>query len=350
MKEWYLIGTPSLTSGGFENDVFNSYRNDAMAEILDTELAREVEMCSFDLSERITIKAVIQDNLADTYLKSTNRAILTQIGVLKAGYYIYYEGEYWLIIGRPGNNKIYEKAIIVQCQRSIKWQNAEGKIIERWVNISSASKYDVGEGGNYIMYLASNNYTLLLPNDADSLTIDGKRVFIDLEPELGLLPEKVFKITRADDVLYNYHIHGGCIGLIADRDELNLDTDNQEIGICNYIPPVLPPDPEPETGDVVYEMHIAHKGSASIVAGGNSKKFTCFALASDGQEVNLHSLAWTVTCQEENKDFITYTVNEDLSISIRCAYNNKIIGTQFLLTASVYDHSASIFIEIGGGI
>ena len=342
MKDWYLIGTPSTNSGGFEDEAFDSYKEDYMTDLLDTELAVTVEICSPDLSERTEIKAVIQGNTADTYLRSMERMILTKIGTLKSGNYIYYEGEYWLINGRPGNNKVYEKAIIVLCQHYIRWQKEDGTIITRWANFTSASKYDVGEGGNYMMYLSSNNFTVLMPGDEDALTIEGKRIFIDIRS----IPRRVFKVTRIDDVLYNHHEHGGVLAVIVDRSEFDEEHDNQELRICDYIAPVE----SPVSDDPVYELHIKHKGTNSIVAGGNSKLFTCYALSSDGSEVHMRALQWTVTTLPENEAFISYEVVDTTSIRIRAAYDESIIGTQILLTAKLYDVTTSIYIEIGGGI
>lgn len=348
MKEWYLIGSPIATSGGFEDESFNGFKDNYMDDILDTELAVTVTKYNYDMSESEEIKAVIQDNLADTYLKSVNRVILTPIGTLTSGDYIEYEGEYWLVIGRPGNNKWYEKAVMVLCQSYIKWQKSDGTIVTRWSNFSSASKYDIGEGGNSTIFFESNNFIVMMPLDPDTVELDDKRVFIDVKPDFGLLPMRVFKVTRNDDVLYNYHAHGRIVGLIVDRDELNLDTDNQELGICDYIAPVLPP--VSPSGDAVYELHLSYRGRNSVVAGGNSKKFTCYALSSSDNPVEMRSLRWTVTTATENEDFVHYTVNDDLSISIRCDKGENVIGTQFLLTATLYDHTVSEYIEIGGGI
>lgn len=331
-----------MASGGFENDVFNNYKDDAFLDFLDTEIATDVIMYNYDLSERISMRVVVQGNLADTYLKSTSRTILAPIGSLKAGSYLYFEDNYWLINGRPGNNKVYEKAVVTLCSYELKWQKDDGTIVKRWASFTTASKYDIGEFGNYLLSNPSNNFIILIPNDEDSMTIENKRMFIDrAKPK-----KKVFRITRNDDVLLDYLDKGGILSLIADRDEFNPDTDNQDAEICNYIAPVLPP----EEGTDEYELHLSYRGRNSIVVGGNAKKFSCYALSSDGQEVEMRSLIWSITALPENEEYITYTVNDDLSISVKCAYSEKIIGTQFLLKASLYDHSVSEFIEIGGGI
>ena len=345
MKEWYLINRPSTTSGGFEDESFNNYREDVLLDILDTELATTVTIYNYDLSESREQKIVIQDNVANTQLGSMQRTILAEVGTLKSGEYVFFEDEYWLINGRPGNNKVYEKAVIVECQHLLKWQLDDGRIIERWANYSSASKYDVGERGNYVLYLKTNNYTVLLPNDEDARTLDGRRVFIDLDDP----PRKVFRMTRDDDVLNNHHGHGGILSMIADRDEYNKETDNIELGICDYFAPVLPPD-DPGDGSVIVDLHISHKGTNSVIAGGNAKTFSVYALTSDGQEADLRSVKWEVTTLPENDEFIEYEVQPDNSIKIKALYDKYIVGTQFMLTAKVYSLKTSIYVKIGGGI
>lgn len=252
MKEWYLTGNKTKPNmlGGFENQSFLDYKEDAFSESLETDIATTVLLYNHDLSAFKEIRSIIQGNVADTSLKSMERCILVPIGTLHSGDYIFFENEYWIVDGRPGNNKEYEKAVLKECQYKLKWQKNDGTVIERWANFTSASKYDVGESGNNALILSSNNFTILMPHDEDGMTIDGKRVFIDT----SVNPKKVFKITRNDDVLFIHGSHGGTLSLIADKTEFSPNTDNQELKICDYIEPSSPtPPPSPvlnETADL----------------------------------------------------------------------------------------------------
>lgn len=236
MQEWYLLNqnTRPNATGGFENDMFLENKDDAFAEALETDIAVSVILYNSDLSNGKNIRCIVQGNTADTQLKSLERTVLFPIGTVKAGMYVFFENRYWLVIGYPGNNGIYEKVTIVLCQYLLRWQNSDGNIVERWCNAVSASKYDVGENGNYTITLSSNTYTILIPGDSECLNLDRKRVFIDKKK---INPEKVFKMTRTDDILYDYgdEYHGSVLSFIADKTELNLKTDNQELGICDYI-------------------------------------------------------------------------------------------------------------------
>lgn len=249
MQEWYLMNSNTYPNeiGGFENDSFLEHKDDSFSEVMETELATTVKLFSSDLSEFKQIRCIVQDNTSNTQLKSIERTILTHIGTLKAGMYVFFENRYWLISGYPGNNKIYEKATMILCQYKLRWQLDNGRIIERWANFTSASKYDVGESGNTTIVLSSNNFTVWVSEDDDSFTLDGKRVFIDRSKEN---PKKVFKITRSDDVLYIYgEEHGGILSFIADKTELNLETDNQELRICDYHSPTDANVPENSPSD-----------------------------------------------------------------------------------------------------
>lgn len=254
MQEWYLLNqnTRPNSLGGYENDAFLDYKEDAFYEALTTDVASTVILYNHDLSQSKEIRCVIQDNTASTQLKSLERTVLTPIGTLKAGMYIFFENRYWLVSGYPGNNHVYEKTTMILCQSKLKWQDDAGKIIERWANFTSASKYDTGRSGNQTIFLTSNNFTIWIPEDDDSATLDEKRVFIDRNTKN---PTKVFEITRSDDVLYLFgDDHGGILSFIADKDELNLEVDRPDLGLCNYKPVrPLPPKPD-ETLDLSAEI------------------------------------------------------------------------------------------------
>ena len=242
MQEWYLMTPetrPNIT-GGFENDAFLDYKEDAFAEALSTDIAKTVILCNSDMTEIGETRVIIIDNLANTQLKSIERSVFAVIGTLKAGMYMKFENQYWLISGYPGNNGVCEKATAILCQYELIWQDDDGKIIRRWANFTSASKYDNGRSGNSTIILTSNNFTIWIPEDDDGTTLDGRRVFID-RVKTGQLPTKVFEITRSDDVLYLFgKDHGGILSFIADKDELNKMTDRQDLWICDYKSPTTP--------------------------------------------------------------------------------------------------------------
>ena len=244
MKEWYLTDNykPTVTSG-YESDTISEFAESNFADVTETDFADRVLLCNRDLSDRKEVRCIIQGNSADTQLKSMERIGLFPIGTVKTGMYIFFDDCYWIIDGYPSNNKSYEKATMKLCQYKLKWQNSNGDIIERWGNFSSASKYDDGEVAGQTIILSSDNLTIVLPDDSEVLYLGGKRIFIDKRP----IPEKVYKLTRSDDVLYDFQGHGGVLSFIADKTELDTTRDNQDLGICDYISPTTPPEEDDET-------------------------------------------------------------------------------------------------------
>ena len=318
MKEWYLnCPSPNITSG-YENDALSEYAQDNFTDVLETTFSNTALLFNYSLSESKEIKCIIQGNIANTQLKSMDRSILVPIGTLHSGDYIFFEDEYWIVDGRPGNNKSYEKATLKECQYKLRWQKDDGTIIERWANLTSSSKYDVGENGNNIIILASNNYSIIIPNDNDSMTLDGKRVFIDLSD----IPEKVFKITRNDDVLFAHGSHGGTLNLIADKVELNKETDNQELRLCDYIDfPTTPPS-EPSTPDEtadLWDMKI-NCPNLEIKPTGYPKTLTAILYNTKTGET-IPDIVYEWNIQSDISEFISYTVVDNvLKISLSKDY------------------------------
>ena len=333
MQEWYLIGdktSPNMI-GGYENDGFLDCKDDAFYETLQTDLASTVIVYNYDLSESREIRGIVEGNTADTQLKSMERSILVPIGTLHSGDYVFFEDEYWIVDGRPGNNKIYEKATLKECQYKLRWQKSDGTIIERFANLTSSSKYDVGENGNNTIVLSSNNYLIIIPNDKDSMTLDGKRVFIDLSD----VPTKVFKITRNDDVLYNHHTHGGTLNLIADKTELNKEKDNQELWLCDYIDtsnPSTPPTPpsEPTTPDETEDLSATISGNTNLKVG-FSRTYTVNFTDESGNEVDWNDVgfSWNVI-----SDFDSGLIEQTISgNAIKLSVDDEnLIGGSFILS------------------
>ena len=296
MKEWYLTDNykPTATSG-YESDVISEFAESNFNDVLETAFSDTVLLYSSDMTECQEIQCVIQGNSADTQLKSMERVGLFSIGTVKAGMYIFFDNMYWLITGYPSSNKSYEKVTLVLCQYKLKWQNANGDIVERWISASSGSKYDVGESETKIITLASDNLILLIPDDEETINLDGKRVFIDKRP----VPTKVYKITRSDDILFDYGVHGGILSFITDRKELNETTDNQELGICDYISLTTPPENNDETTILSNNITGTIQGNKTLKIG-FERTYTANLIDEDGNVVEWSDdFSWNIVSDFE---------------------------------------------------
>lgn len=228
-QEWYLLKHPYHTSGDEELDT------DALDEMLDSELAETVELYNYDLTERQDIRAIIDDKVTDTKLKTLNRQILTKIGTIHAGEYIKYKGRYWLIVGIVDDNHFYEKGIMTVCNHLLTWINPEGKIIQRWANVSSASQYNNGETSTMYFYVRTDQLLVLTPPDEESMLLtSGQRFVIDSRCKIYEKrfdetvtvdcsnPVVTYELTRADSVLYDYQ-DSGHFEFLCTQDEQHKD-------------------------------------------------------------------------------------------------------------------------------
>ena len=296
MKEWYLMNNhkPNVVSG-YEGDILSDFAQSNFNDVLETTFSDNVILYNYDLSESKEIRCIIQGNSADTRLNSIKRTGFFPVGTVKAGMYVYFDNAFWLITGYPSSNKSYEKATLDICQYKLKWQNAKGDIIERFGNFTSASKYDDGLQGDKTIILSSDNLNILLPNDEESLGLAYKRVFVDTKP----LPEKVYIISRTDDVLYNFGEHGGILSFIADKTEFDPSKDNQELGVCDYISPTAPPENDDETTILSNTISGTISGNKNLKVG-FERTYTANLVGEDGNAVEWsNEYSWNIVSDFE---------------------------------------------------
>lgn len=259
---------------------------------------------------------------------------------VKIGDYIHdtKDDTYWLVYAAFNVNDIEYTGKLIQCNYLLRWQLSDGKIIQRWANIVSASKYDTGENGNSTIVLSSNNFTILMGYCDEALELEEKRVFIDIRK----VPKKVFKITRGDDVLYNAGSIGMLLSFIADKTELNKETDNQELGICDYIHPSTPTPPKPSNPDETADLSAKISGNTNLRIG-VTRIYTVTLSDKEGNAVqwNDTKYSWNVI-----SDFdVRQTVTENkISLTVE---DEDFIDSSFLLQViKLNDSSVLSEIEI----
>ena len=230
-KEWYLLKSPHSQLSGFEDEAMNDFAEESFLEALNSEIAVDVELCNYDLSDCKTIRAIIQNTVQDTKLKALNRLLFVPVGTCKAGMYVKYKDRFWLITGLVDDNGMYEKAVMQICNYCLSWINDSGILIQRWANITSASQYNNGETSTDNYSVRSDQLMILMPDDDECLLLDqGKRFIIDrrckvyeknfsedIEKDTSK-PVMVYQLTRADSVLFDYQ-DSGHYAFMAYQDE-----------------------------------------------------------------------------------------------------------------------------------
>ena len=251
---------------------------------------------------------------------------------VKIGDYIHdtKDDTYWLVHTSFNVNDVEYMGKLIQCNYLLKWQLSDGRIVQRFCNIVSASKNDTGENGNSTIVLSSNNFTILMGYCDEALELEEKRVFIDIRKP----PKKVFKITRGDDVLYNAGNIGMLLSFIADKTEFNQEKDNQELGICDYVDTTIPDSPttpssEPTTPDETEDLWYMELEYSTLKIKPLDKEYTITAHLYDNNNTEITDgieYEWTV---ESNIDsYLTVKKNSNiliLSLSSDCEDYGEIV-------------------------
>lgn len=268
---------------------------------------------------------------------------------IKIGDYIHdtKDDTYWLVYNSFNVNDVHYEGKLIQCNYPLKWQLSNGKIVERWANIVSASKYDTGETGNATIVLSSNNFTVIIGYCEEGYELEGKRVFID---KRNVNPEKVFKMTRGDDVLFDSGNIGALFSFIADKTEFNKDEDRPDLKLCNYIDidsgsdtpsdPTTPPENPDEMTDL--RATITFKGSQELKIGGTTKTLTGSFVDSDGN-ATADIGVWEVITIDELLPYLKYTtIDNTLKIKV---LDTDLIDSKVRIMFSSADNTISTYLD-----
>jgi len=162
--------------------------------------------------------------------------------------------EYWMCTEMFNINNVHNQGKITLCNWLLKWQTTDGTMLSYpCIVINNAQR--LGEEDGKFFTLGNSQRTIKLPFDEHTVLLrstDSKkqRFFLDKHPTSPM----PFKVTDNDTTTYNYG-DKGLVVLKVEQDQLNLETDNVELGICDYIKPTLPPDPvDPEVPIVVVNI------------------------------------------------------------------------------------------------
>lgn len=216
-KEWYLMERPNSYISGYEKETFDDYAEDSLLEVLNSHIGTTVELYNYDLTERRRIRAIVQNRMTDTKLKSLIRHMITPIGTVKAGTYVKYKDRFWIVVNIVDDNGLYEKSVMTICNHILTWLNQKGEVVQRWANVASASQYNNGETSTRNYFVRSDQLIVITPDDDECVLLSsGQRFVMDrrckvYEREYNdaivcdtSKPIVTYKITRVDSLLYNY--------------------------------------------------------------------------------------------------------------------------------------------------
>jgi hypothetical protein len=337
-SEWYLMKPPHVQLSGFEGDALDEFGAEGFLEALESSVALDVELYNYDLSECQSIRAILNNRLTDTKLKTLVRHLLVPVGTCKAGMYAKVKGRFWIITGIVDDNGVYEKAILQICNYLLTWLDDDGTPLQRWANIESASQYNNGEHANDTLIIRSDQLMITIPNDEKSMMImqnmrfvvDNRCRIYERQIEEGVtrdtsFPLITYDVTRIDSVLYDYQ-DSGLFEFMVTQDEQH-DTDGYYVidgkgyWLC-YEPPVDNP-VVPGTCDILCEDTTVYYDLEPAV-------FLARFYDSEGNVVNNIVPVWNL--EGDLKELLDVTqIGVDLSIE---ANNRKLLNRSFELSLS----------------
>ena len=344
-KEWYLLKPPHMQLSGYESDALNEFGAEGFLEALASEIALDVELYNYDLSECTKLRAIFNNRLTDTKLKTLVRHLLVPIGSCKAGMYAKVKDRFWIITGIVDDNGVYEKAILQICNYQLTWLDDDGNPQQRWANIESASQYNNGEHANDTLIIRSDQLMVTIPNDDLSMMImQNMRFVIDnrcriYERQIAegatkdtSFPLITYDVTRIDSVLFDYQ-DSGLFEFMLTQDEQHESDGYYVINgkgywLC-YEPPVDTP-VTPGTCAIICDETTVYYDLEPVV-------FIARFYDSEGNAVNNIEPVWNIT--GDSKELLDVTqIGNDLMIE---ANNKKLLNKSFEISLSAVGYDAA---------
>lgn len=245
------------------------------------------------------------------------------------GDYIEWQGQMWLVALLDPDDKANHSGYMYLCTVPLRWQNSEGKIIERFAYSEDFTKYSAGTTGNNFLVIGDNQYGLTLPIDSETKKLArDMRFAIDFDdsdkPDTYILSNRKVNLNN-----YEYFNRGGIIILTlsfdafkADCDKLVEFGDNKKVWICDY---KEPQNQETNTDDWHLEIEYS---SLKIKPTNKVSTITAQLYDKDDNElIEGIEYEWTITSNVD--EYLTIKKNGNtlnISLAKNCtAYGEKII-------------------------
>ena len=281
---------------------------------------------------------IIKDTDGNTFKKKIKSVHGNKFNL---GDYVKWNNQLWLITLVDVDEKTWNRGYMYLCTVPLRWQNSEGKIIERYVYAEDFTKYSNGVTGNNTITIGDNQYGLTLPVDEETKKLKRDMRFpMDFDdseqPDIYKLTNR--KVKLSDN---QYFGRGGTMVVTMSFDAFNTNEDKkvvmengQEVWICNYNNSSSPLPPIPQPPNETTDLRCMISGNTNL-KNGYRRTYTVTFKDTTGNIVDWKGLnyQWNIVAnfkisQNEHENKIDLFVdNEDLVYS----------KTSFLLQIIVQD-------------
>ena len=321
----------------------NTYKSQSKQETDLYLLNRHVEECFADTIDYHVVKRngepyellIIKDTDGNTFKKKIKARPSDPFNL---GDYIEWNGQMWLITLLDPNEKTYHSGYMYLCTVPLRWQNSEGKIIERYAYSEDFTKYSTGVTGNNTIQIGENQYGLTIPIDSETRKLKRDMRFpIDFED--AEQPD-IYELTNRKVNLNNneYFGRGGIMVVTMSYDAFNKDKDKRvvmengnEVWICDYneidnTDTNTPSDPTtpPENPDEMTDLRVVIDGKNTLRCG-IQRSYTAIFTDTEGNAVGNVNFSWNVV-----SDFEVSQSADDNEIALKVD-DDSLIDESFIL-------------------
>ena len=226
------------------------------------------------------------------------------------------------------------------CNWMLKWQKADGTILEYPCYVINSTQYNSGEQYNRNFTIESSQYMLTLPCDENTVELcTPQRFYLDK----ATIHPNTYIVTQNDTTSHNYG-KKGLVKVTVYAHPSNPETDRPDLGICDYI--------DISSQNVSENLNRTLKAvidydTTVIKSGGDSQMFIGKFFDEKGNEVVDIVPHWTVVCPFSNK-LIVKEIDNGVSIGID---DDSYIDEEFKLILSAENKddnttSSSLLIKI----
>ena len=253
------------------------------------------------------------------------------------GDYMLWDDTYWLISDVDKDAEIRFKGTARQCNRQLRWQNADGEIVSRWCASDEKATNTQGLSYRTTVDKIKTVFTLFIPLDEETIKLRRYQRFI---MDVDLEDPDTYVITSRNVIskVYDPESLHGVIMIVVSQDERNQEHDNLELQVADYDEPV-----EPVIGT---KCEIRFDGKPNIKAGGSYKEFKAVFFDNEGNELDVIP-TWDLTFVPDTEIYYDY-YEEEKSLFIKAANEPSILLSQVRieLTAAGTDCDCVLFAKV----
>ena len=316
----------------------NTYKSNSRQETDLYLLNRHVDECFADTVDYHVVKRngepfellIIKDTDNNTFKKKIKSR---PSELFNLGDYIEWNNQIWLVTLVDTDDKTYHSGYMYLCTVPLRWQNSEGKIIERYAYAEDFTKYSNGVTGNNTITIGDNQYGLTLPVDSET-----KKLKRDMRFPLDFDDSKqpdIYKLTNRKVKLSDnqYFGRGGTMIVTMSFDAFNTNDDKkvtldngQEVWICNYNNSHTPLPPTPPEPDETTDLRCVISGNTNL-KNGYRRSYTATFSDKDGNAVDWQNVdyQWNVKSDFDVKQTI---VDNKITVSVN---DESLIGGSFFV-------------------